>query len=89
MVTRSQDTSFGCQGLKEVPSSQLESDDDWFQRVLLKNAKHASVVGLKQTVPIPILLSFSWGSRNVTWSRAFAYVTPDWLLGRQKQGVQL
>jgi len=46
MVTRSQSTSFGCQGLKEVPSSRLESNGGWFQRVLLKNAKHASAVEL-------------------------------------------
>lgn len=45
MVTRSQRTSFGCQGLSKVPSSQLASNDDWFQRGLLKNAKHASMLG--------------------------------------------
>lgn len=77
---RSQSVSLGCQGSNKVPSSQLEGKADWFQRVPLKNARHAHAVGLS-VVPAPTRASFARGPRNVTRSRAFAYIMPGWLLG--------
>lgn len=75
---RSQSISLGCQGSNKVPSSQLESNADWFQRVPLKNAKHARAVGLS-VVPAPTQASFAQGLRNVTRSGAFTYITLGWL----------